>query len=51
MLFPCWENFSAKNFNTIYNIDVFRYYSSYNLVRHLNSFCLIPKCFIQSHNK
>lgn len=29
----------------------FRYYSSFKFVRHLNSFCLIPKFFTQSHNK
>lgn len=55
MLFPYWEYFSAKNFYTMYNIDFFffffRYYSSFKFVRHLNSFCLIPKFFTQSHNK
>lgn len=51
MLFPYWVHFSAKNFYTIYNIDLFRYYSSFKFVRHLNSFCLSQKFFSQSHNK
>lgn len=51
MLFPYWEYFSAKNFYTMYNIDFFRYYSSFKFVRHLNSFCLSQKFFTQSHNK
>lgn len=32
MLFPNWEYFSAKDFYTMYNIDFFRYYSSFSLL-------------------
>lgn len=35
----------------MYNIDFFRYYSSFKFVRRLNSFCLSQKFFTQSHNK
>lgn len=50
MLFPYWEYFSAE---FLYYVQhwLFRYYSSFKFVRHLNSFCLIQKFFTQSHNK
>lgn len=32
MRFPYWEYFSAKKFYTIYNIDFFRYYSSFKFL-------------------
>lgn len=55
LTFQCYfligNTFLQRIFILCTTLTLFRYYSSFKFVRHLNSFCLSQKFFTQSHNK